>query len=240
MRIVRFFLFLVLATTVSLVAGGCGNDTTEPPVDTGEAEVLFMQAAPAAGEADLFVNGSEIHSDIAFGDASDGYEEMDAGSQQVRILENGSISRLLVDKSIDFTKDEHYTIFAVNDSAGTEFDAVVFKDDLSAPAAGKAHIRLANLVPDGPSMKLSFQGAGLGAIISNVAFKDNSEFFTPVDAAAVTLRVQENGNSGGSSGGLAENLPYTLEDGGIYTIAVVGMVADSSAMITVIKHEDNH
>ncbi|MCB0713771.1 MAG: DUF4397 domain-containing protein [Ignavibacteriae bacterium] len=249
MKISKILSLVLLAVTTSVGVYGCEEDTTNPPVENPDhAEILFMHAVPAGPGVDLLIGDNTVITNATFGNFGASYSEIEAGSRQVRVFPTGTTTTPLVDATLDFTKDQHYTIFAIKNSAGTGAAPLVFSDNLTAPAAGKAHIRIAHLVADGPKVKLSFQGSGQGAIFSDVAFMDNTEFFTPVDAGAVTIRVQDAGTSGGGGGGggggssstVAPDLPFTLEDGGIYTIAVIGTVANSDGQIVVIKHVENH
>ncbi|MGE3800622.1 MAG: DUF4397 domain-containing protein [Candidatus Kapaibacterium sp.] len=249
MKILKLLFFFAFAATSSLGVVGCEEDTTQPPVVVVDsAEILFMHAVPAGPGVDLLIDDNTVITNAAFGDFGTSYSEIKAGSRQVRVFPTGTTTTPLVDATLDFTKDQHYTIFAVKNTAGTGVMPLVFNDNLTAPATGKAHIRIAHLVADGPKIKLSFQGSGLQAIFNDVAYMDNTEFFTPVDAGAVTLRVQTAGPSGGGSGGggggssstITPDLPFTLEDGGIYTIAVIGTVANNDEQIVVIKHVESH
>ncbi len=247
MKTIRFLFLFSLITIAGLGFYGCEEDTTQPPDDTHDhAEILLMHAAPAGPGVDLLIDDSVYVTNATFGQFGTAYAEIEAGSRRVRILPTGTTASPVIDETLDFTKDEHYTLFILNDAA-----PLVFQDNLSEPAAGKAHIRIAHLIPDGPEVKLSFQGSGLGPIFDNIEFKENTEFFTPVNAEEVVLRVQKAGSSGGGGGGgggggsepIAPDLSYTLEDGGIYTIAIIGTVAatdDHDPEIVVIKHEEDH
>lgn len=254
MRITRLLFLLPLLTGVGFGLAGCEEDTTQPPTDEDHAELLFVHAAPAGPGVDLWIGDETLLTDVSFGEFGDAYSEIDAGSQQVRIYPTGTSTTAVVDKTIEFTEDEHYTLFATNDAAGSTFGTVLFQDDLSEPADGKAHIRLANLVPDSSPISLAFAESGLGGpVIDDIEFMENSEFFQPVDAGAVKLRIQKAGSSGGGGGGgggggsnnntVTEDLDFTLEEGGIYTVAVVGTVDatdDKDAQMVIIKHEEDH
>ena len=158
----------------------------------------------------------------------------------------GTTTTPLVDATLNFTKSEHYTIFAVNNAAGTAINVLHFADNLTAPAPGKAHIRIAHLVSDGSKIKFSFRATGKGPLFNDVPFMEKTEAFIPVDTGAVTMRVHAVGVSGGGMSGsgpdevITPDLPFTLESGGIYTIAVVGTIANDSAHMVVIKHERLH
>ncbi|MGE3800621.1 MAG: DUF4397 domain-containing protein [Candidatus Kapaibacterium sp.] len=252
MRVLKLLFFFALATATSLGLSSCEEDTTQPPVvvddstDMGDsAEILFMQAVPAGPGVDLLIDDRTVITNAAFGDFGTSYSEIEAGSRQVRVFPTGTTTPL-VDTTLDFTKDHHYTIFAVNNVAGTAIDALLFTDNLIAPAPGKAHIRIAHLVPDGSKIKFSFRATGQGPLFNDVPFMGKTEAFIPVDTGGVTMRVHAVGIPGGGMSGsgpdkvITPDLPFTLEDGGIYTIAVIGTMANDSAHMVVIKHEKSH
>lgn len=152
----------------------------------------------------------------------------------------------VVDRSMALADGEHYTLFAVNDTLNS-FDLVLFHDNLTTPPEGKAAIRIANLIPDTSPVSLAFSGSGLGAIFSDVDFKDTTEHFILVDAQNVTMRALNTGpagkgNGNGTGGGnkvkhsMMVDVPIALGSGRIYTIAFVGRLADSSARMVVITH----
>ena len=167
-----------------------------------------------------------------------GYDEIEAGERRVRVTPTGDAANPVIDENLTLTKDEHYTLFAVNNDQNV-FSLLRFQDNLSEPSAGKGHIRIAHLIPDASNVKLSFQGTGQGATIPDAAFLEKTENFTSVDAGEVTLRIQEvDGKQP-----ILPDLPFTLEERYIYTVALTGTLDDGDsidAQIVMVKHEESH
>lgn len=235
-----FNVLSVLLATCVMVAG-CGDDEiTDPGPDPEYADVLFFHGAEAAGSVKLQVGNAAVVSDRAFSIVHDDYVHVEEGAREVKVVMADGVNTL-ASGSLTFVKDEFYTLFIVNDSNDV-YDLLLFEDDLTEPAAGKAHIRMANLVPDAPGVKLAVPGSGQGPIISNIKFKDVSEMFTAVNAGTATYRVQDAATSGGGGGGgggnagLIDDIPLTFEEGKIYTLALVGRLSDNTATLVVIPH----
>lgn len=215
----------------------CGDDDPVTP-DPDEAEALLVHAAPNGPAVDIYVNDAAVATNVTFSQTTGDYLDVTPGSQRIRVAPAGDLPNAVIDVNFNFVEAKHYTIFATDDDATPPtFAPLVFEDDLTEPASGKAHVRIAHLVPGGPAVKLSFAGSGGGALFQNVNFRDMTNLFTPVDAGAVTVRVQDNAASGGGTP-LVPDQAVTLEDGGIYTFAVIGDADGDPALQTlVIKHE---
>lgn len=238
----KFFYHVLVCLTFGLLVAACSDDkTTDPDPTTEHAEFMFFHAAAGVASVDVSVDGTTAITDRTFSILHDGYTELEAGNRSIAALEHGAGTALAAE-TFPFTEDEHYTVFLVNDELGTA-SLLRFQDNLAHPAAGKAHIRVAHLIADGPALKLAVPGSGQGPLFNNVKFMDNTEFFTAVNAGDVTFRVQDAGTSGGGGGGgggstgLFDDITVSLEEGKIYTIALVGRVADKSATAVILTHE---
>ncbi len=223
---------------------GCSDETTDPPDDNAHvhhhAQVLFFNAANSQPTTTLVIDGVGIAA-REYDVLKENYVEVEAGSYTTQLTGNG-LTDILAEKTFTFTEDEHYTLFAINNESDV-VDAVLFQDDLTAPAADKAHIRLAHFIADAPAVKMAFAGSGTGPIFEGISFADNTEFFTPVPAGTYSIRVQDNagggggGGGGGGSQGLVPDLDTTLEAGKIYTVVMQGELADDSGKLVLITHE---
>jgi hypothetical protein len=96
--------------------------------------------------------------------------------------------------------------------------AVVFEDDLTAPASGKAHVRFIHLSADAPAVDITLTDGTV--VFGNKSFKESTSF-TPLDAATYDLQVRVAGTTT-----VALELPgIILEDGKIYTVFAKGFLS---------------
>jgi len=238
----RFYkrLPLLLAAAGGLAVGGCNEDTTVPVID--EAEILAVHAAADAGRVDILVDNEVIGGDLALGEHADEYEHVNEGARRIRVTAVGDTATKIFDGTDSLDKDKLYTLFVVNDTLGA-YGTVLFEDQLNDPVAGKAHVRIAHMIPDAPSVKLAFPGTGQQAIFEDVVFMENTELFKAVDPGSVTIRINPNSGGGGGGGGgggstpLIPDLVTTLEDGGFYTILLYGDLSAGTAKMKLIVNQ---
>ncbi len=97
---------------------------------------------------------------------------------------------------------------------------MVVTDDLTAPAAGNAHVRFIHLSPDAPAVDIT---TTTGAIVfGNKSFKEFTAF-TPLATGTYDLQVRLQGTDT-----VVLDLPgIALADGNIYTVFAKGFVAGS-------------
>jgi LPXTG-motif cell wall-anchored protein len=107
-----------------------------------------------------------------------------------------------------------------------EIKPTILADNLSAPAAGKAHVRVVHASPDAPAVDIKVKGGA--ALISNLVFPKDSGYL-PVDAGSYDLTVNVAGTDT-----VALDLPgTTLEAGKIYDIFAVGLLGDQTLTVKV-------
>ena len=223
---------------------GCGDDDpVDPdpnPTDSTTASLLVVHGAADGPAVDVLVDTGIVSSNLTLGETTDGYLEVNDGARRIRITTVGDTTSPLIDGSVTLDEDGHYTAFAVTDTTGTP-SLLVFEDDLTAPATGKALIRLVHLIPDGPHARLGIPGSGTGPIIDSIDFMESANLFQQIDAQTATFSIANADGGGGSAvPRLVPNFSLTLEDGGIYTIVIIGKIGDGSARHIIIDHGHGH
>lgn len=224
--------FLVLGAVFGSLLSGCGEDETTQPVEE-KANVKLYHVAPGIQNIDVKFNDEAFVLNRVFGDITT-YLSTAAGSVNAKLY-NASTTTQLAAKTLTLEKDKNYSLFVVADNAGAG-DLVLFTDDLATPAEGKAHIRVAHMVPDGPAIKVAIMQKGPFA--ENVTFRDNTQPFVAVDAGAVTIRVQDNATAGGGGGGTTPLIEKSvlLEAGKSYTLIAQGKLSDSTAELVLVEN----
>ncbi|MEY3343704.1 MAG: hypothetical protein RL090_1388, partial [Bacteroidota bacterium] len=150
---------------------------------------------------------------------STGYLSVNAGTRNVKVNVAGT-STTVINADLPLTKNNSYSVFAVNTVANIE--ALVVEDDLSTPASGKAHVRFIHLSPDAPAVDIALDGAAV--VFPDVTFKEYTDF-TPLDAGSYDLEVRVAGTST-----VALDLdPINLQAGKIYTVFAKGTLTGTGS-----------
>jgi hypothetical protein len=184
------------------------------------ANVMVVHASPDAPGVDLLVDDVKLNTAALNFPSNTGYLELEAGTRNLKVNVAGTTTTV-INADVPFTKDMSYSVFAV-DSVSV-ISAIVLTDDLTAPAAGKAHVRFVHLSPDAPAVDVAVASSG-DVVFGNKAFKEYTAF-TPLDAGAYNLDVRVAGTTT-----VALVLPtITLEAGKIYTVFAKGFLGGSGA-----------
>ena len=203
-------LILVVVTIFSFTS--CIKKTTTTLYDT--SSILVTHASPDGPGVDLLVNNTKMNTAALNYPLNTGYISVSAGTSNIKVNVAGTATSV-INADLAFAKDQHYSIFAVD--SVSNISAVVLTDDLSAPAAGKAHIRFVHLSPNAPAVDVALVGGAV--VFPNKSFKGYTEF-TPLDAATYNLEVRVAGTMN-----VALTLPpITLVAGKIYTVYAKGFL----------------
>jgi len=182
---------------------------------SGSAKVRVVHASPDAPAVDVYLDGNKVLTNVPFFTASD-YLDVPAGPHDVKVTPTGDASTAVIDaKGVTVEAGKVYTIAATGKLA--DIKPAILSDNLSAPAAGKAHVRVIHFSPDAPAVDIKVKGGP--TLISSLAFPKDSGY-SPVDAGSYDLVVTPSG-----SDAVALDLPGTnLEAGKIYDVFAIGLL----------------
>lgn len=215
-RIARFSL-VVLAAVAALSLVGCGDESS-PTAPAAKARVMAIHASPDAPAVDLLVDGAVAGSGLAFPNNTP-YLEVPAGTRNVKVNVGGTTTTV-INANVAVSGGASYSVFA--NGPVSSIGALVITDDLTAPAAGKAHVRFVHLSPDAPAVDVAVTGGPV--LFADKSFQQYSAF-TPVNAGTYDLEVRLAGTST-----VVLPLPgITLQAGKIYTVFARGFVGGSGA-----------
>jgi len=214
--------FILLLTIVSSVffLTACNEDSSTESTDPGKARVMVVHASPDAPAVDLVVDGNVAGTGLAF-PQNTGYLEVNAGTRNVQVNVSGTNPAVTVlQLPVPVERDKNYTVFAIDSVAN--LSVLPIEDDLSAPAAGNAHVRFFHLSPNAPAVDIT-------DVSGNIVFGDRAftEYtpFTPLPAGTYNLQVRAQGTST-----VVLDLPgIVLENGKIYTVFARGFLGGNSA-----------
>jgi hypothetical protein len=184
------------------------------------ANVLVTHASPDAPGVDLLIDDVKVNTQPLTYPNNTGYLDAETGTRNIKVNVAGT-STTVINGDLDLEVDKYYSVFAVDQVS--EITALVLVDDLTMPAAGKAHVRFVHLSPDAPAVDVAVASSG-AVVFSDIAFKE-STVFTPLDAGTYNLDVRVAGTST-----VALVLPpVTLQAGKIYTVFAKGFLAGTGA-----------
>jgi hypothetical protein len=212
-----------------LIGTACSNNSKVAENSAVESRGDGKGTAPssaAAKQADRamvrFVNGTREKKDVTFGDltAFDGvgdrditeYKELPAERREFKLMGHGEEKAVLATDSEGLTAGKHYTLLAVTERGG-KATLHNIEDDLTPPDAGKAKVRVINLVP--AMAKIDLYGQEKDAIISGASLNSPTDYKT-VDPAEAELTVR-NGTSKRHSVPIKD---IAMKSGKLYTILV--------------------
>ena len=207
---------------LSLFVMSCNKDDDDDMA--GQAQVMVVHASPNGPAVDVRVNNTVALSGVTYPNNST-YTGVNAGSTNIKVSPAGTTTNV-IDANVTLAANTNYSVFAIDSVA--KIKAAVVTDNLTAPAAGKAHVRFFHFSPNAPAVDIAVMGGPV--LFSNRTFNDQSgntalANFTPVDAATYNLEVILAGTNTVVLS--VPNVPITA--GKIYTVFAKGFVTGTGA-----------
>jgi hypothetical protein len=191
---------------------------------SSSADVRVAHASPDAPAVDVLVNDGVAFSNLAFSEVTD-YAGLPASTYNIKVVPSGATEPVVLEADLPLSAYADYTVAAANYLGSIE--AVVYVDDNTLPAAGKAHVRFIHLSPDAPAVDVAVTSGPI--LFSNVAFKEASSYL-PVDAGTYDLEVRLTGTTT-----VALSVPgVTLDAGKVYTVFAEGLATGTPALQAVL------
>ncbi|MDZ7727210.1 MAG: DUF4397 domain-containing protein [Dehalococcoidia bacterium] len=184
--------------------------------------VRIMHASPDTPAVDIFVDGEQAVSGLAFPDDT-GYVELPAGTRNVQVFvspSDGSGDPAL-EADLEVAAGSDYTVLATGILDDGSLGLLPLEDNNATPEAGNAHVRLIHASPDAPAVDVVANGELM--VFSGVEF-NNAAGPEPVPAGTYDLAVQLS-----SDGSTVLEVPgLSLADQTVYSIVAVGLAGDGS------------
>ena len=204
--------WLPLAAICLVPLASCNEDDTEVIEPVPTAYVSIYNASPDAPELDVLVDSRQIFSQpLSYTDYTR-YLNFYTGDREL-IISPFNANNALVDTTLNFQPNKAYSVFIADDVA--DLSAVVVEDNVDAPEAGQALVRMIHLSPDASAVDLVEEDAT--RLFANQTFKQASAF-KAVDADLYNLKL----NAAGSSDQVLSIPDADFRAGGVYTIIVRG------------------
>jgi Domain of unknown function (DUF4397) len=234
---------LILATAVMFFTS-CTPDEPTPTVVKEYGKIQVFHAAVDAPAIDFQVDGKKVNLDsVIYSKGTPYYEtELTAGKKT-----NFKVVVAKTSQSISFdslqlnSKDVGYSVFVYQDkNAAKTIRTLYGPDNLLAPAAGKAKVRLVHLISDA-NVNIDVEAVAPGAVATTNSQFSNVVFpallnYVELAKGTYDFKVKISGTTN-----LLFTVPnVTFEEGKIYTIVARGLVqqvAPRGAAISIITNK---
>ena len=206
--------FATLAAAAALViAPFAVVAATSAGAQAGDAKIRVAHFSPDAPSIDVYVDGKKKLTNVPYQAVSD-YLALPAGNHtfDVRAAGSPATGAAVVTASQSLVAGKNYTVAAVGALAA--ISGKVFEDDVTAPAAGKAKVRLIHAATDVPEVDVAVKGGA--TIVSKLGLGQASPY-SELAAGSYDLEIRGTGTTN-----VLLAKPVTLQAGGVYTIAAVG------------------
>jgi hypothetical protein len=208
-----FKLTTLFIATAIISFSSCTKKNDDP---TFYSSLSVTHASPDAPAVDILIDNSKVTTAPFSYTNTTGYlKNLISGKRNIKVNVAGTTTNV-INADITFEGNKSYSLFAID--SVSKLSTLSTVDDLTTPAAGKAHVRFIHLSPDAPAVDIAVVGGG-PVVFPNSSFKQASAF-TPLAAGTYNLEVRVAGTST-----VALTLPpITVADGKIYTVFAKGFL----------------
>ena len=207
---------------LTLPLTSCDKDDDDD--DTPKSQVMVVHASPNGPAVDVRVNNAVAISNLAYPSNSN-YTAVNSGATNLKVSPTGTMN-YVIDANVTLAANTNYSVFAIDSVA--KIKAAVVTDNLTAPGAGKAHVRFFHFSPNAPAVDIAVTGGPV--LFPNRSFNDQGTNtsvinFTPLDAGTYNLEVRASGTNT-----VVLSLPgVVLTAGKIYTVFAKGFLGGTGA-----------
>ncbi len=213
---------LFVALLVMFVAPARAVGAAEP-----DPLLRLVYAAPNGPAVDIYVDGQRKTTASQFGEITP-YLTVTPGAHRIQVFaaSAGPASAALLDTQTTFQSGQAYSVLATD--RVEQMSAVVLNDALTVEPGTNAYVRLVHLSPDAPPVA-DVAVTGGPTVASNLPFKGATAYL-PIAPGTYRFDISPSR----ASVVLATTAPLTLASGQIYTVFVMGQLADNTfqAVIT--------
>lgn len=222
------FVVLLAATLVtgSMIAVGVvgQQDADSAAADDPDQDAAFLRVvhvSPDAPSVDVSVDGNEVLSDVAFGNASD-YLELTAGEHAVTVT-TAADNETVFEGNVTLEPRSATTLYAageVSEGASEPFEPLLFEDDAFEPDENESAISVVHLSPDAPTVDVTAEDGSV-VLAENVSYGNGSDYVNvPAGDYTVEVRLAAADNDGD----VVATQNVTLENGTAYSALAIGYV----------------
>jgi hypothetical protein len=218
-----------LPRRAGLILALCAASLLALPVAAGAqgspAMVRVAHFSPDAPAVDIYVDSNKVLSGVKYPTVSK-YLEVPAGSHELAVRPAGAAasSDPVIKATAQVKAGAAYTVAAVG--ALADIQGKIFPDDLSAPATGKAKVRVIHAAPEVPAVDVAVKGGP--TLFEGVKFPSATDY-AEVGPATYPIQVKAAGKDDVL---LEASLP--VKAGTIYSVAAIGGAGKAVRLLPIV------
>lgn len=192
---------------------------------TTDSMVRVAHLSPDAPNVDVYVNSAKTLSDVSYKTVSK-YLSVPAGQYRFEVRPAGAdaSTKAVIDASSTLTAGKAVTVAAVGALASIK--GQIYNDDISAPASGKAKVRVVHAAVDVPAVDVAVAG---GPTLFSGATFPQATAYAEVAAGSYNLEVRP----AGTQNALLK-ATQAVQAGSVYTVAAVGGAGKSPELLPIV------
>jgi Domain of unknown function (DUF4397) len=209
----RMLLRTAFLSFVILILASCHKDD-HTSVFNGTSNLTLVHASPGTAAYDVKLDGRTLNlTPLTYGNYSN-YGLVPAGNANFSLTQAGT-NIVTAKDSLSLKPYAAYSLYITD--IPSKVSLLLTKDDLSAPAPGKAKLRFINLNPDAGLLNLSYLG-DTTTLFDSIPFKSNTAFIQVKPATGTGFAITD--STGANI--VATSAKYRLDAGRIYTVVAKG------------------
>ena len=198
---------------VILILASCRKDNSTS-VNSGTSSLTLVHASPGTIAYDVKLNGRRLNQNaFTYGNYYN-YGLVPSGYAVFSITHAGT-NIVAARDSFSLKRHNAYSLYIAD--IPSKVSLLLTKDDLSAPAPGKAKLRFINLNPDAGALNLNYLG-DTTTLFPSIPFKFNTAFIQVNPATGIGFAIAD--STGKNI--LATSAKYRIDEGRIYTVVAKG------------------
>ncbi len=191
--------------------------TKNDDIQQNASALAVINASPDLDKFDFVIDNNLVNSGSFSFSERLAYQNIYSGQRRIAIYKDETRDTIRTG-TLTAQAGKIYSVYVVGPGVKPEF--LIVKDSLSAPTAGKAHIRFINLSLNSPELKLNYGVGGDSTLFSNVKYKKDTKFVEVAGGKKYNFTTSE--SSGASTVPVGAQNSVMIESGKIYTVWAKG------------------
>jgi len=183
----------VAALSAVLFFSSCSDDDDNPSNPDQQTNVKVVNGVYDGTDLVVKLNGTQVGPKaLAFKNSTD-YTAVGAAKSEVTLtVTEQSTNKEILASTLSIAPKANSSLYLVPQTATSAVSTLLITDDFTAPAAGKAKVRLVNLSPDAGSVDLFLNGKAVPSA-TGIAFKTASPFVEVDPATTANFELRQTG-----------------------------------------------